>query len=105
VRRFFRKLLGRDKAGPSAEQPRAITLDDITAWMAGEADEATRAAIARELDDPDSRTSRYLAWQADPRKHERQGGESPPSRPLPGEKSGPGRHIRPDDTDSPGRSR
>ena len=41
-----------------------ITFDDVTAWMAGEADEETRQAIARELEDPASPTSRHLAWQA-----------------------------------------
>jgi prepilin-type processing-associated H-X9-DG protein len=48
---------------------RTITFDDITAWMVGEADAETRDAIARELDDPASTTSRHLAWQADPYKH------------------------------------
>ena len=34
-----------------------ITFDDVTAWMAGEADEETRQAIARELEDPTSPTA------------------------------------------------
>jgi hypothetical protein len=77
MRQFIRKLLGREEA-KKPEQPKETSFDDITAWMVGEADAETRDAIARELDDPASTTSRHLAWQADPNKHRRGKGDASP---------------------------
>ena len=49
---------------------RNITFNDITAWMIGEADEVTRAAIRDELSRTDSASNRHLAWMSDPTRRE-----------------------------------
>jgi hypothetical protein len=69
------------KAEPKAGSTIEISFDDVTAWMAGEAKEEKRLAIAADLRRPDSQVRAHLDWVADPNKHQ-PGAAKPPTFPL-----------------------